>query len=157
MSELSQTRTMWDHALWADMKVFQALQTAPHADDAWREFAHILGAQFVWLGRLQGRTPRTAVWPSITPQEAGPLLAEVQQGYRELLDAMDSTTLAAPVNYTNTAGDPFTNTMRDILLHTALHSQYHRGKVNLLLRQAGANPAPVDYIAYVRGAPAARS
>ncbi|MFQ5740386.1 MAG: DinB family protein [Acidobacteriota bacterium] len=33
--------------------------------------------------------------------------------------------------------------------------QYHRGKVNLLLRQAGHAPAATDFIAFVRGAPAA--
>ena len=37
----------------------------------------------------------------------------------------------------------------------ALHGQYHRGKVNLLLRQGGHAPAPVDYVAFVRGVPAA--
>jgi hypothetical protein len=36
-----------------------------------------------------------------------------------------------------------------------LHGQYHRGKVNLLLRQEGEQPAPTDYIAFVRGVPAA--
>jgi hypothetical protein len=36
-----------------------------------------------------------------------------------------------------------------------LHGQYHRGKINLLLRQSGAEPAPADYISYVRGVPAA--
>jgi uncharacterized damage-inducible protein DinB len=36
-----------------------------------------------------------------------------------------------------------------------LHGQYHRGKINLLLRQAGLAPAPVDFISFVRGVPAA--
>ena len=38
-----------------------------------------------------------------------------------------------------------------------VHGQYHRGKVNLLLRQEGMSPVPGDFIAYVRGAPAATS
>lgn len=157
MSELTQIRALWDHTLWADMKLFEALRNAPGADRAWREFAHLLGAQDVWLARLQGRTPRTAVWPSLQPEEVEPLMNEVQQGYRELLGAMDAAIFERPVSYATSAGGRFSNTARDILLHTALHSQYHRGKINLLLRQAGAEPAPVDYIAFVRGAPAARS
>jgi uncharacterized damage-inducible protein DinB len=36
-----------------------------------------------------------------------------------------------------------------------LHGQYHRGKINVLLRQSGAEPVLVDYIGYVRGAAAA--
>lgn len=41
------------------------------------------------------------------------------------------------------------------LLHVALHAQYHRGKVNVLLRHAELAPAATDYIAFIRGAPAA--
>ena len=41
------------------------------------------------------------------------------------------------------------------LLHVPLHGQYHRGKINLLLRQAGRQPAPTDYITFVRGVSAA--
>ena len=33
--------------------------------------------------------------------------------------------------------------------------QYHRGKINLLLRQQQATPIPVDCIAFLRGSPAA--
>ena len=36
-----------------------------------------------------------------------------------------------------------------------LHGAYHRGQIALLLREGGAEPAPTDYIAFVRGAPAA--
>ena len=68
MSELSQTRAMWDHALWADMKVFQALQAAPHANEAWREFAHILGeerAGLLWSdGGPYGGARRAALEPA---------------------------------------------------------------------------------------------
>jgi uncharacterized damage-inducible protein DinB len=36
-----------------------------------------------------------------------------------------------------------------------LHGAYHRGQIALLIRQAGAVPAPTDYVAFVRGAPTA--
>jgi uncharacterized damage-inducible protein DinB len=59
------------------------------------------------------------------------------------------------IGYTNSAGRSFVTPVGDILLHVALHGQYHRGKVNLLLRQAELEPAPVDFIGFVRGVPAA--
>ena len=43
----------------------------------------------------------------------------------------------------------------DILAHAVLHGSYHRGQVSLLVRDAGAQPQPTDFIAFVRGAPAA--
>jgi uncharacterized damage-inducible protein DinB len=57
----------------------------------------------------------------------------------------------------NSAGQAFTSTVEDILLHVCLHGQYHRGQVALLLREAGAAPATTDYIAFARGAPTAPS
>ena len=42
-----------------------------------------------------------------------------------------------------------------MLLQVALHGQYHRGKINLMLRQAGLPPTPTDYISFARGVPAA--
>src|SRR5690606_9787291 len=122
-SEISQIRDMLDHLLWAETRVFQALRDATDAEPSWREFAHVIGAQAVWLGRLQGRKPRAAVWPSISPSELEPLMADVQRGYVELLDNMDDTTLHDSVHYVNSAGDSFTSVARDILLHVLLHSQ----------------------------------
>ena len=45
--------------------------------------------------------------------------------------------------------------MEDMLLQVVLHGCYHRGQVALVVRGAGAEPSPTDYIAFVRGAPAA--
>ena len=42
-----------------------------------------------------------------------------------------------------------------MLLQVILHGCYHRGQVALLVRDAGAEPSPTDYIAFVRGSPAA--
>lgn len=44
---------------------------------------------------------------------------------------------------------------RDILLHLAPHGTYRQGQVSTRLRQNGQEPTPTDYIAYIRGAPAA--
>jgi uncharacterized damage-inducible protein DinB len=40
-------------------------------------------------------------------------------------------------------------------VHVAMHGSYHRGQITMLVRDAGAEPQPTDYIAFVRGAPAA--
>ena len=123
--------------------------------DAMRELAHIVGAEETWLARIEGRKARLAVWPDIPHESIAAELERVHAGYRALLASLVDTDLSQPVHYTNSAGREFTNDMDDILMHAALHSQYHRGKVNQLLRLSGADVAPVDFIAFVRGAPAA--
>ena len=144
------------HGEWADALVLDALERLPAPPIvALREFAHVLGAQEVWLARIEGRVPRTPVWPDLPLAGLAPLAAANRAGYRALLDRLTDADLARPVSYTNSAGDSFSTLLGDIMLHVAMHGQYHRGKVNVALRQAGLPPVPVDLVAFVRGSPAA--
>lgn len=153
---LIEIRRLWAHLAWADALLLDALAAAPTPPaEALREYAHILGADEVWLARVEQRSPTAAVWPQVTLAEARILAADIHAGYARYFVALDHRELSRVVSYTNSAGDSFHNTVQDILLQVALHAQYHRGKINLLLRQAGMIPAPTDYIAFVRGAPAA--
>src|SRR6185437_659206 len=98
-----------------------------------------------------------AIWPSLSLPELAAFAPTMHEGYAAYLATLTDADLEQPVAYVNSAGLTFTNTVVDILMHVALHGQYHRGKVNLLLRQAGAEPALVDFIAFQRGVPAART
>ena len=51
---------------------------------------------------------------------------------------------------------PVITTFRETLLQLPMHSAYHRGQVNARLREIGAEPPLVDYIAWIwMGRPAA--
>lgn len=153
---LAHVRKLFSHIEWADARLLQALRSAPTAPpEAVREYAHVLGADETWLARLEGRPARTAIWPTLTLAELQDLAATVHASYRRYLDTLADPALGRSVTYTNSAGKTFQNMAADLLVHVALHAQYHRGKVNLLLRQAGLEPAPTDYIAFVRGTAAA--
>ena len=156
MDSFSNYRRMWEHLFWADAALLDAVTSAAGSPpEAAREFAHIIGAEEVWLARLEDRPARLPVWPSITGADLGPMVREVHGHWEDYLAGLQEADVEASVAYSNSAGVRFENSVGDILRHVALHGQYHRGKVNLLLRQAGGTPVPVDYIAYVRGAPAA--
>lgn len=150
MAALELLRRAFAHLAWADERVLAALAdgTAPSAAVA--EYAHLLAAEAVWLARLQQREPQLAVWPALSPDELRRLATTTHAGYQTYLDGLEPALLAARVRYRNSAGQPFDTEVGDILLHVVLHGQYHRGKVNLLLRQAGMTPVPCDYIAFVR-------
>jgi uncharacterized damage-inducible protein DinB len=149
-------RRMWDHAAWADGLLLSELEAMhPPPALAWREYAHVLGAESVWLDRLLHRPTRYAVWPELSIAEASSLAASLRAEYSAYVAALSADTLDEQVSYVNTAGQSFATPVSDILLHVALHGQYHRGKINLLFRQAHLPPAPTDYIAFARGVPAA--
>jgi uncharacterized damage-inducible protein DinB len=147
---------LYAHLAWADGRLLDALD-APDAapPEALRELGHVLGADEIWLSRLEGRSARAPVWPELDRAGLRRLTETVHAGYSAYLATLDVASLDRSTTYTTSDGRTFSNASGEILLHVALHAQYHRGKVNLLLRQAGLAPAPIDYIAYVRGAPAA--
>ncbi len=148
-------RRLWAHARWADETMVAGLAGTAPPEPVLREFSHVLGTAEVWLARLERRASRLPVWPDLGPGQLAEAVRLVHAGYDAFLAALSPVRIAEPVSYVNSAGQEFDNPVGEILTHAALHGQYHRGKVNLLLRQAGREPFPVDYIAFVRGVPAA--
>jgi uncharacterized damage-inducible protein DinB len=95
------------------------------------------------------------VWPALSPEQCSALAEANSSCFIALIEPLGPIELDGEVAYVNSAGQHFRSSRRDILIHVALHGCYHRGQVALLLREAGAVPEPTDYIAFVRGVPAA--
>jgi uncharacterized damage-inducible protein DinB len=149
-------RKLVDHLVWADAKVLDGLRTTAGSDPRALElYAHVLGAEHVWLSRISGKPASVAVWPMLTLDGCARLAAENIGAVRRLLAEATTESLTREVRYTNSAGRTYDSRIDDILLHVALHGTYHRGQVALIVRMAGGIPAPTDYIAFVRGDPAA--
>jgi uncharacterized damage-inducible protein DinB len=147
---------LFRHMAWADERALAALRNAAAASDlAHQELAHLLGTEHVWLARLEGRPATVAVWPKLSIDECEALARETPAGLQAYVERTGDAALERMVHYRNSAGAEFDTKASDILLHVALHGMYHRGKVAAALRAAGAEPAPTDYIAFVRGVPAA--
>ena len=145
-----------DHLAWADDRVLASLRSATAPDPSCLElFAHVLAAEHVWLARLKGETPRHTVWPALSLEACAGLVQANQRELTAYVGALAPSDLARGVTYRNSAGQEFTSTIEDILLHVCLHGSYHRGQIAWALRKGGGVPMATDYIAFVRGAPAA--
>ena len=141
---------------WADERALEALRKSQGGSElAHSELAHVLGVEHVWLARLEGRPATVAVWPELSVDECDELARETRAAFLTFVDRQNDETLERTVHYRNSAGAEFDSKVSDILLHVALHGAYHRGKVAAALRASAAEPAPTDYIGFVRGAPAA--
>ncbi len=147
---------LFDHMEWADKRALASLRamSAPPPKSV-ELMAHILGAERVWLSRIDGEASPIAVWPTLSLDDAERVLAENVAGYRRVLSRLSSAGLQKPITYKTSAGDQFTSTVEDILTQVATHGSYHRGQIAAQVRAAGGTPNPTDYIAYIRGAPAA--
>jgi uncharacterized damage-inducible protein DinB len=152
---MNHIRALLDHMTWADERVVQSLRQPTVPQRAVDLYAHVLGAEHVWLARLEQRTPAVAVWPAMTLEECERLARDNRGAFRDYLTRLTSADLRRTVHYRNSAGQEFDTAIEDILIHVAMHGSYHRGQITLLVRDAGAEPQPTDYIAFVRGVAAA--
>jgi len=147
-----------DHLKWADAATQRALESSPGSDSrALTVYSHVLGAEAVWLARISGRSSDVAVWPTLSLVEAASLAQRNAVELDRLLDATNANELQQEIDYRNSAGQPFRSKLEDILLHVCLHGSYHRGQVAQMIRQGGGEPIATDFIAFIRGVPAAKT
>ncbi|NIF04994.1 damage-inducible protein DinB [Chryseobacterium sp. Tr-659] len=107
---------------------------------------HTLNAQQIWNARILGEKT-FEVW-QINPFES---LEEInRQNFLKSIDIVQNLDLDKQIEYQNSRGTKFENSIFDMLFHAVNHSTYHRGQINSLLKQNGINPVLTDYIFYKR-------
>ena len=155
---LGYLRKLVDHLKWADAAALDALRSSPGNDSrALTVYSHVVGVEATWLARIDGRPSDVAVWPTLSLDEAASLGTRNATELDALVSSIGPNELGRKIDYRNSAGRAFTDTLEDILLHVALHGSYHRGQVAFLIRAGGGEPASTDYIGFIRGVPAART
>lgn len=144
---------MFAHMSWADTRALQSLRDmANPPSQALDLMAHMMGAEHEWLCRIQGRKSTHAIWPKLNVERSASLARENHDGFRVLAEEVANGGGGRVVTYRNSTGTEYQNTLEDILLHVAQHGVYHRGQVALLVRAAGGNAIPTDYILFTRDA-----
>lgn len=134
---------LFNYDAWANRASIAALPDTP-PPRALAILAHIAGSQRTWLSRLSGRPSPIAVWPAFTRDECAAELARDASEWSAYLATKPD--LAARVQYTNQEGERVDVSIDEILTHVVMHSAYHRGQLAMLTRDAGATPAPTDFI-----------
>src|ERR1051326_4708343 len=112
--------------------------------------AHILSAEWIWLERWLGRSPREMLPASDFPtvESLRRRWQTVEQDLNHFLQTLTPERLAGSLAYINRQGEPFAYPLWQQMLHVVNHSSYHRGQIVTLLRQLGAEPANTDFLVY---------
>lgn len=142
-------RRLLDYDGWANQQTLDSLSAASPPPKSLRWMAHIVGAECIWLARLNRELPSLAVWPELDVEQCREHLADLALRWPGVLDAHHDS-LDEPVSYVNSQGQSWTSTVEDILTHVPIHSAYHRGQIASDLRAAGMEPAYTDFIHAVR-------
>jgi uncharacterized damage-inducible protein DinB len=134
---------------WANRETLKSLGQAIPPPRSLKWMGHIIGAEFLWLGRMEGETSELPVWPDLSLKECGKHLGEVSQLLTGVAKAGPQR-LTERISYTNSKGESWTSAVEEILTHLVIHSAYHRGQIASDVRAAGQTPAYTDYIHAVR-------
>jgi uncharacterized damage-inducible protein DinB len=144
-------RRLFNFDAWANREVLDSFQNAGQPTPrSLRLMAHVLGAEYLWISRIQGAKSPLAVWPELTVAECDQQGNNLIQLWSDYLDSTTSGELSRVVPYTNSKGERWSNSVEDILMHVILHSAYHRGQIASDMRAAGHTPAYTDFIHGVR-------
>jgi uncharacterized damage-inducible protein DinB len=154
------TRDLLLYMLWADRQMLKSVRSVRSEDlnrDAGVSFrsilgtmAHILGGQKLWLSRLLCHPIDAVPGPGNFPDLLSWITAweENASGIEAFLAGLTDEQLAAPLTWTNEAGEVHTRPLWQPVLEMVNHSTYHRGQVVSLLRQMGYPAESTDLIRF---------
>jgi uncharacterized damage-inducible protein DinB len=106
-------------------------------------YSHMINAHHAWNARILGKKPFFKIWQIHSVE----VFSEMnEENYLISKKIIENNELDKMISYKNSHGEAFENTIKDIMFHIINHSSYHRGQVMLLVRNAGLEPIPTDYI-----------
>ncbi|QLG45142.1 DinB family protein [Costertonia aggregata] len=111
-------------------------------------FSHILNAHHIWNMRIVGKTSEYGVFQIHESNDWDDIHYENQRNSFDIITHTDD--FEKRIDYENTEGRLFTNTIQDMLFHIINHSAHHRGQIAMNFRANDLEPLKTDYIHYKR-------
>jgi uncharacterized damage-inducible protein DinB len=174
-------RTLYAYNHWANERLFSALEklsdhhfteAVPSSFPSIRETVfHILFAEWLWLKRWQGKSPRStladpdaspATWSTLSPggtppvEELSTLPAlrsfadSIEQERQEFLRELNDDVLHARLQFSDMGGMPYSEPLVHLMQHLVNHGTYHRGQVITMQRQIGVETVALDMLYFFR-------
>lgn len=155
---LPDLRLLLSYHDWANNRIFEGIVLLPEND--WtRELggsfptvqataAHLVGVEWIWVERWQGRNPTTVpAWMNAPSAAQLRAISTEVEAQRKLL--VNSTGITQNITYRLFNGTKHTDTFGALLHHLVNHATYHRGQLAGMLRQLGKKPPSTDLLVYL--------
>jgi uncharacterized damage-inducible protein DinB len=155
-------RKLYDYNAWANTRV---LDTASRlAPGQWRAAAtsgsfstlhetlvHILGAQWLWLARWQGRSPPALLDPAGFPDldALRTRWEQVERATQAFVSACTDVDLRRVIAYRNFQGERWAYPLWQQLVNQVNHATQHRSEAAMMLTRWGYSPGWLDFLYFV--------
>jgi uncharacterized damage-inducible protein DinB len=154
-------RSLYDYHRWANGRLFDVavgLGDAVTRDMGthWSVptvkgmFAHLYGADAIWLARWKGAAPSRmagdADFATMADLRVKWDVLEAEQ--RAFIEALDEAALARPVSYKNPRGDELKIALGPALQHVANHATHHRSEVATMITLISGSPPDTGIATY---------
>lgn len=143
---------LFEYNDWANSVLIDALiKLDSSVDKTVRLINHIISAQDLWLERIQNQTSwDIELWEEHSLHECYALSGISTNEWLKYINRNTEKTLREEHTYYNSKNEQFTNKIYQTINHVITHSHYHRGQINLLLRESSESPVECDYIYFLR-------
>jgi uncharacterized damage-inducible protein DinB len=154
-------RTMYRYNAWANARILDAAAKLTPGElveprgasfDSVRDtLVHTLGAQWLYLERWQGRSPRSmpAAAALVDLASIRARWEEIERDTAAFVASLDDAKLAAPVTYTNFDGVRWTYPLWQQMLHQVNHATQHRSEAAMILTAFGHSPGGLDVLYFI--------
>jgi uncharacterized damage-inducible protein DinB len=157
---VDEIKTLYQYNRWANHRITAACR--PLDPDAFTRnlgnsfssvrdtLVHTLWAEWIWLERWQGHSPKQAAVFSDYVDVAAieKRRDEIESGQESFIAGISDASLTRRIAYDNLSNQRWEYSLGHMMQHVANHSTYHRGQVITMLRQLGAKAVNTDFLSY---------
>jgi uncharacterized damage-inducible protein DinB len=137
-----------EYDAWANQQIYKLITengAGNFRNETIKLFSHIFAAQIVWISRINSEKVKVEIWPDWTLVQCEEYLNHNPSHLKKLLGREPEI-----INYQNSRGDKFANSVSEILHHIIIHGQHHRAQISMIYRKAGFEPPVTDFIFFLR-------
>jgi uncharacterized damage-inducible protein DinB len=155
---------LYDYHRWANRRLFDAA-AALGEDTAGKAvgkqfsvptlrgmFAHVYGADWIWLERWKGAAPTRIPTGAdfATMAELRKSWDAFEPGQRRFVEDLSPDDLQRVLSYKGTGGKTWSAPLWQMLQHVANHATHHRSEIATMLTMVSGSPPPTDLIVHQR-------
>jgi uncharacterized damage-inducible protein DinB len=141
-------KTLNDYHFQVNTDLLKYLETLEVKNErVWVLMCHMVNAHTIWVNRILKRDNTIGVFQAQTFND---VMSMSELNHQTTNEILENLILEDGIEYTNTQGNRYENSIEQILIHVFNHHTYHRGQINQLLVQEGHKPMVTDFIFYNR-------